>query len=108
MNWAWVPFPAPGGPTRTMCASPQEALVVTLLKLAFDLLYRLQAHADDDRGCWCRRTGTVLVDSSAEDAIAIIGMSAIETEVERSGQRDPVEDVRRGTRQSVGRRECRG
>src|ERR687883_362255 len=68
MNSAWVPLPAPGGPTSTSltrmppacpprpASSPEESLVVALHQLAFDLLHRLQAHADDDQhGCATER-----------------------------------------------------
>src|SRR5690348_17656987 len=54
MNWACVPLPAPGGPTRTRRtsespgASSEEALVVAQHELALDLLHGLQPDADDD------------------------------------------------------------
>src|SRR5215831_18627154 len=68
MNSACVPFPAPGGPTRTNLMGPppllsplqlarfaepapltKEPFVVALHQLALDLLHGLQAHADDDQ-----------------------------------------------------------
>src|SRR3954470_23992119 len=52
MNWACVPFPAPGGPTRTrrITAPPlaEEALVVAQHQLALDLLRGVETHADED------------------------------------------------------------
>src|SRR3954464_4001693 len=56
MNEACVPFPAPGGPTRTSLIGgpslPEEALVVAQHQLALDLLGGVEAHADkdEDRG----------------------------------------------------------
>src|SRR5690606_32061130 len=67
MNSAWVPLPAPGGPTSTSLiytpggrdgrqrwarcrpSLPEEPFVVALHELALDLLDRLQAHADHDQ-----------------------------------------------------------
>src|SRR4051812_12084712 len=61
MKSAWVPFPAPGGPTSTSltqaprsgrrCPLPlaQEPFIVALHELALDLLHRFQADADDDQ-----------------------------------------------------------
>src|SRR5689334_24324539 len=61
MNSAWVPLPAPGGPTSTsltrmpparppwLLSSPEEAFVVALHQLALDLLDRLQTDANDDQ-----------------------------------------------------------
>src|SRR4051794_29145853 len=71
MKPAWVPLPAPGGPTRTsrtrvspvrsavrapgptgrVDAAPltQEPFVVALHQLALDLLDRVQRHADHDQ-----------------------------------------------------------
>src|SRR5881227_1524850 len=52
MNWACVPLPAPGGPTRTrrITAPPlaEEALVVAQHQLALDLLRSVETHADED------------------------------------------------------------
>src|SRR3954453_15317178 len=51
MNWACVPFPAPGGPTRTSLISrpsAEEALVVAQHQLALDLLRGVETHADED------------------------------------------------------------
>src|SRR3954463_692823 len=52
MNWACVPFPAPGGPTRTrrITAPPlaEEALVVAQHQLALDLLGGVETHTDED------------------------------------------------------------
>src|SRR5690349_24537757 len=56
---ACVPFPAPGGPSRTMTltigdgagppASADESLVVPHHQLRFDLLHRLDDDRDDDQ-----------------------------------------------------------
>src|SRR5947209_9568653 len=49
-NSACVPFPAPGGPTRTsLMPLPEEALVVAQHELALDLLRRVQADTDEDQ-----------------------------------------------------------
>src|SRR3954453_15884069 len=63
--WAWVPFPAPGGPKRTTRAPEEgsatpptdpaplhEAFVVAHHELALDLLDRVHgnAHHDQQRG----------------------------------------------------------
>src|SRR5581483_8231575 len=52
-NWACVPFPAPGGPTRTSLIAggplPKEALVVAQHQLALDLLRGVQADAYEDQ-----------------------------------------------------------
>src|SRR3954453_430469 len=62
MNWAWVPFPAPGGLTRTSLISgsplPEGALVVTQHPLALDLLRGVETHADkDEHGRAAEREG---------------------------------------------------
>src|SRR6266496_100632 len=57
MNSAWVPLPAPGGPTSTsrtwpasfLPRSAQEPFVVALHQLALDLLHRVEGHADHDQ-----------------------------------------------------------
>src|SRR5205814_3832631 len=60
MNSAWVPLPAPGGPTSTSltraprCAAPlrplaEEPFVVALHQLALDLFDGFQTDADDDQ-----------------------------------------------------------
>src|SRR5262249_19712051 len=64
MNSAWVPLPAPGGPTSTSLMrlasfrgtrehnrwrSAQESFVVALHQLALDLLHSVQRNADHDQ-----------------------------------------------------------
>src|SRR5947209_19816751 len=50
MNSACVPFPAPGGPTRTsLMPLPEEALVVAQHELALDLLGGVEADTDQDQ-----------------------------------------------------------
>src|SRR4051812_46170366 len=115
MNSAWVPLPAPGGPTstsRTYIASlrreraPHVAdaraprprvpttggtLVVALHQLALDLLHRLQAHAHHDEH---RRTTEreVLVLLLIEPDEEEVRQDRDHTEVERTRQGDPAED----------------
>src|SRR3954447_13738479 len=99
MNWACVPFPAPGGPTRTslITASPlaEEALVVAQHQLALDLLRGVETHADEDE------------DGRAAEGEALAGAGATAREegdrqdrqyghggqVQRPGQRDPGQHV---------------
>src|SRR6187401_3223718 len=93
--FAWVPFPAPGGPMiskRIVCtaSSAQESFVVALLKLALDLLHRVEcdAHHDEDRGA-AKREVLVRVDEHERDQRD----QGDQTEVERARQRDAGQDV---------------
>src|SRR4051794_29255039 len=99
MNWACVPFPAPGGPTRTrrITAPPlaEEALVVTQHQLALDLLRGVEANADEDEdgraaeGEGLAGTGAAAGKEGQRDD----RQDSDRCEVERSRQRDPRQDV---------------
>src|SRR5882757_311066 len=84
MNSAWVPLPAPGGPTRTSLTSglpssysrplAQEAFVVALHQLALDLLHRVQGDADHDQHC-----------GTTEREVLVVPAGDIEEEVWQHG-----------------------
>src|SRR3954464_639103 len=115
---AWVPFPAPGGPsrmrlssdivrgnrntprspaaTRTRGRAPyllQEALVVAHHQLRLELLHRVEGHAHDDeqRGAAEEEVRARLVDQDRRQG-------RDRREVQRAGERqareDPVEELR--------------
>src|SRR3712207_531410 len=101
MNSAWVPLPAPGGPTSTSLIGSllatrarrplaQEPFVVALHELALDLLDRLQPHTHDDqhRGSTEREVLQVATDEVDEQ----VGQDRDEAQVERAGQGDPAQD----------------
>src|SRR5690348_1721530 len=99
MNWACVPFPAPGGPTRTrrITAPPlaEEALVVAQHQLALDLLRGVETNADEDQD---RRAaeGEGLAGSGAAAGKEGQGDDRQDRDrgqIKRTGQRDPREDV---------------
>src|SRR3954469_5044161 len=103
---AWVPFPAPGGPSRIRFSSDtgrgaypsrsglarsalfQEALVVAHHQLRFELFHRVERDADDDqdRGAAEEEVGTRLVDEDRRQ-------SCDRGEEERPGEREPGEDA---------------
>src|SRR5690242_6291770 len=91
MNFAWVPLPAPGGPTSTNLirspASPQESLVAALHELALDLLHRLKAHAHHNQhsGAAEREVHILLAVENQEEQVRQDGDHG---EVERARQRD--------------------
>src|SRR3954467_7855355 len=91
MNWACVPFPAPGGPTRTSLISgsplPEEALVVTQHQLALDLLRGVETHADEDE------------DGRAAEGEGLAGASAA---TRQEGDRDDRQHGDRGQVQRPG------
>src|SRR5436305_13235286 len=101
MNSAWVPLPAPGGPTSTSltraprCAAPlrplaEEPFVVALHQLALDLFDGFQTDADDDqyRGT---AEGEVLP-VAADHVDEQVGQHRDDGQVHRAGQRDPAQD----------------
>src|SRR5438477_9123200 len=101
MNSAWVPLPAPGGPTSTSLTRaprgvrsppplPEEPFVVALHELALDLFDRLQAHADDDQH---RRTteGEVLP-VAADQVDEQVRQHRDDREVQRARQCDATQD----------------
>src|SRR3954454_6024751 len=96
MNWACVPLPAPGGPTRTRRtsespgASSEEALVVAQHELALDLLHGLQADADDDEHS-CAAEGEPV--GAGREVEQQQWQHRDETEVQGSEARDAREDV---------------
>src|SRR4051794_14143911 len=87
---AWVPFPAPGGPIRIILISAQEPFVVALLELALDLFDGVERDADhdQDRGA---AEGEVLVGADQDEGDQ--RDQGDQTEVQRSWQRDPGQDV---------------
>src|SRR5690348_11787792 len=95
MNSAWVPLPAPGGPTRTNLMSPpsrlaQETFVVALHELAFDLLHRIEAHAhhDQHRGTAEREVLRVTAGDGEEE----VGQHGDDAQVQRARQGDARQD----------------
>src|SRR3954452_7472771 len=99
MNWACVPFPAPGGPTRTrrITAPPlaEEALVVAQHQLALDLLRGVEAYADEDEdgraaeGEGLARAGT----ATGQECDGDDRQDRDRRQVEGAGQRDPRQHV---------------
>src|SRR5687768_147383 len=117
---AWVPLPAPGGPTRrrrTRHRPPeldnepnptdrptltQETVVLALHELALDLLDGVEAHSDHDQHSGAPE-GEVLVLTRAGDAEEEVRQHGDDAEVQRTGQRDAGKDVL----QVLGRRPAR-
>src|SRR4051794_38814275 len=96
MNSAWVPLPAPGGPTSTslmrlpsLSASAQESFVVPLHQLALDLLHGVEAHADHDQHCGATEREVLIV--AAGDTEEEVRQDGDDSQVHRTGQRDPGE-----------------
>src|SRR5262245_10826636 len=112
-RFACVPFPAPGGPSRTRfmtppaerrasggrpqptadarAARPSEALVVAADEVPFDLLHGVQRHAHDDQ----QSRSTELEGQPAEGRVREDGGDDTdEREVDRAAERDPVQDAR--------------
>src|SRR6266536_2741440 len=92
MNSAWVPLPAPGGPTRTSLThclpSPlaQEAFVVALHQLALDLLHRVEGDADHvQHGGATEREVLVVAAGDREEEVRQDGNDA---QVDRAGKGD--------------------
>src|SRR3954447_25002165 len=116
MNWACVPFPAPGGPTRTrrITAPPlaEEALVVAQHQLALDLLGGVETHTDEDEHGrapeWERLTGAGT--AAGQERQRDDRQDGDRRQVERPRQRDPRQDVfevlRRRTTRSDARDEA--
>src|SRR3954454_18675725 len=107
---AWVPLPAPGGPTRrrrTRHRPPelddepnptdqstltQETVVPALHELALDLLDGVEAHSDHDQHSGTPE-GEVLVLARAGDAEEEVRQHGDDAEVQRAGQGDAGQDV---------------
>src|SRR3954464_13250456 len=99
MNWAWVPFPAPGGPTRTSLIGgrplPEEALVVAQHQLALDLFRGVETHADEDedRGS-AERERLVVAGAAARQELQRNDRKDRDSgEIQGAGQGDPGEHV---------------
>src|SRR5262249_20675852 len=110
-RFACVPFPAPGGPSRTRfmtppaeralrgrpeptadprAARPGEALVVAADEVPFDLLHGVQRHAHDDQ----QRGPAKLERQPAERRVGEDGGDdADEREVDRAAEGDAVQDA---------------
>src|SRR5690242_13842480 len=99
MNWACVPLPAPGGPTRTrrITAPPlaEEALVVAQHQLALDLLGGVETHTDEDEhgGATERERLARAGAAAGQEGQRDDRQHGDRGQVERSGQRDPRQDV---------------
>src|SRR3954451_7884172 len=99
MNWACVPFPAPGGPTRTrrITAPPlaEEALVVAQHQLALDLLGGVETHTDEDEhgGAAERERLAGACAAAWQERQRDDRQDGDRRQVERTGQRDPRQDV---------------
>src|SRR3954469_21084263 len=99
MNWACVPLPAPGGPTRTrrITAPPlaEEALVVAQHQLALDLLRRIESDADEDehRGAAEREGLTGAGTASWQERERDDRQHRDRRQVERAGQGEARQDV---------------
>src|SRR6266550_6900995 len=105
MNSAWVPLPAPGGPTRTTRTSTassfiglislrisrialtQEPFVVTLHQLALDLLHGVQSHTDHDQHRGPAEWEVLVV--TARYRKEEVRQNSHDTEVQGPGQCDP-------------------
>src|SRR4051795_3584686 len=113
MNWACVPFPAPGGPTRTrrITAPPlaEEALVVAQHQLALDLLGGVETHTDEDEhgGAAERERLAGAGAAAGEEGQRNDRQDGDRGEVERAGQRDPREDVLEVLRRRAARSDAR-
>src|SRR5690242_7101633 len=106
MNSAWVPLPAPGGPTSTNLTGPparccwcselpgralaQDPFVVALHELALDLLHRFQTDADDDEHSRATVGEVLLV--AADHVDEQVRYHRDHSEVQGTGQGDPAED----------------
>src|ERR687890_1978439 len=115
---AWVPLPAPGGPSRMRLSSDiggrefggpalqlrsgaaraapyllQEALVVAHHQLRLELLHRVQGHAHDDeqRGAAEEEVRARLVD---EDRRQRRDRGEVQRPRERQPREDPVQELR--------------
>src|SRR3954451_18387089 len=101
---AWVPFPAPGGPSRMRFSSDtdprdylfQEAFVVAHHQLRLELLHRVQGHADHDQD---RRPAEVegrrgLVD---EDRRQRCDRGQVQRAREGQPRQDAIEELGRGS-----------
>src|SRR3954470_11311493 len=99
---AWVPLPAPGGPSRMRLSSLtgradylfEEALVVAHHQLRLELLHRVQrdAHHDQDRGASEVEVGARLVEQDRRE-----GRDRRQVQGAGEGQpgKDAVEELRR-------------
>src|SRR5262249_48508415 len=105
MNSACVPFPAPGGPTRTNLMGPppvlsplqlarvaepasltKEPFVVALHQLALDLFHRLQADTNDDQnGRATEREVLLLATDQVDEQVR---QDRDDAQVERAGEGD--------------------
>src|SRR3954462_13258155 len=115
MRSAWVPFPAPGGPTRMRFSSDtdaltgslrtgasrppvpgrsgillEEALVVAHHQLGLELLHRVEGHADDDQQ---RRAAELEGLRRAGDRDDDRRKGRDRREVQRAREREPGEDA---------------
>src|SRR3954453_7269610 len=116
MNWACVPFPAPGAPTRTrrITAPPlaEEALVVAQHQLALDLLGGVETHTDEDEHGRAteRERLTGAGTAAGQERQRDDRQDGDRRQVERPRQRDPRQDVfevfRRRTTRSDARDEA--
>src|SRR3954469_1487980 len=113
MNWACVPFPAPGGPTRTrrITAPPlaEEALVVAQHQLALDLLGGVETHTDEDEhGRAAEREGLAGAGAAAgKEGQRDDRQDGDGRQVERTRQRDPRQDVLEVLRRRTARSDAR-
>src|SRR6476619_2200142 len=105
MNSAWVPLPAPGGPTRTTrtrtassfiglislriswIALTQEPFVVTLHQLALNLFHSVQSHADHDQHCGPAEREVLVV--AAGHRKEEVRQDRHDAEIQGPRQRDP-------------------
>src|SRR5918992_5641257 len=89
---AWVPFPAPGGPSITMRmpALAEEALVVPHHELRLELLHRLEGDTDRDQQ---RRAPEQELLLDQEHGEHDRGDERDGRQEQRTGQRDADEDV---------------
>src|SRR5690242_10020885 len=102
MNSAWVPLPAPGGPTSTSLTrmpparppwparSPEESLVVALHQLALDLFHGFQTDADDDQHGGAAEREVLLV--ATDEVDEQVRQDRDDAQVDRARQGDAAQD----------------
>src|SRR5665811_1131966 len=98
-TWAWVPFPAPGAPSRTRIliaarqprpgpSSPDEPLVVPHHELGLQLLHRLDHDGDGDENAGAAKGEA---GETRDERLEQVRRDRDDAQEERPGDRDPVD-----------------
>src|SRR5690606_21360125 len=99
---AWVPFPAPGGPTKTMytgiafpLANKQGIIVAVQLKLSFDVEESISHNAHHDQQTGGGGQQRAVLAQPGNDQTDQPWQDGYEAQEQGSRQRNPAQDFRK-------------